>query len=199
MNKLKERNPKYELIETNRGIEFLCNCWQHCLQPASQKFTGIIHQNQLSSHEVKDDTNMDLYNSRMREVHALHVNTCRKDMLKILSKFMKAFHFLSNHPKIEVEFPIDVSKHPPTHPNSIMKNNLPSQEQIVDTAESNIFMRTPTQMEQPTGQVHSKCVDAINFVIDKVKQQVFGEYTPYAFVQTMWNKVKWDFKSMTSR
>jgi hypothetical protein len=41
-NKLNESNPEYIPINTNRGIHSLRNCWQLRLQPAIQKFAGIV-------------------------------------------------------------------------------------------------------------------------------------------------------------
>lgn len=101
-NKLNERNLEYKLIETNRGIESLCNCWQHPLKPAIQKFAGIVHQNPLICGKVKDDIKLDPHYPLMREEYVVCVYTCRKDMPMTFSKHMKAYHFLSQHTKFEV-------------------------------------------------------------------------------------------------
>jgi len=53
-NKLKKSNPEFTPIESNRGIESLCNCRQHQLQQAIQKFAGIVDQNLSNSGKVKE-------------------------------------------------------------------------------------------------------------------------------------------------
>ena len=83
-NKLSEKNPKYEVVETNWGIEPLHNCSQHCLEPSIQKFPVTIYQNAHNSGKVKDDVKMDLYYAQMREEHTSHFHTYTKDMPKHL-------------------------------------------------------------------------------------------------------------------
>ena len=88
------------------------------------------------------------------------------------SKLMKTYHFLLKHPKFEVEFPRDGSKPPPKHNISIRKNSLLLKDNV-HVGDSNIFVRHPTRSERPAGQEHSKPVDAITVIVNKVmhKQQ----------------------------
>lgn len=92
--------------------------------PATQKFAGIIYQNPPNFSNVKDDVKMDLYYSQMGDEYTLCAHTYVKDMQKTFSKLMKAYYFLSKHPKIEVKFPRDGSKPPPKNPSSIKKNKI---------------------------------------------------------------------------
>ena len=67
---------------------------------------------------------------------------------------MKAYHFLSKHPKFEVEFPVDGSKSPPKHPSSIRKAiTWDSLEDLVDKPDkSTTFVRLPTKKKRPIGR-----------------------------------------------
>ena len=88
---MNESNPEYSLIESIRGVESIQNCWQQCLQPAIQKFAGIIYNNPPTSGEVRDYSLMDLY-ARMHEEYTARSHTYTKDMLKIFNKLMKAYY-----------------------------------------------------------------------------------------------------------
>ena len=55
----------------------------------------------------------------------------KKEMPKTFSKLVKAYHFMSKHPKFEAEFPRDGSKPPHNHPYFIRKNNLPQWLKII--------------------------------------------------------------------
>ena len=58
---------------------------------------------------------------------------------------MKAYQFLSQHPKYEVESPTDGSKPPPKNPNSIRKGHVPEEldDAFNDNEESNTFVKLP--------------------------------------------------------
>ena len=86
---------------------------------------------------------------------------------------MKAYHFLSQHPKFEVEFLTDGSKPPPKHPNSIRKGSAP--DALDDAAknlnESKTFIKLPSKKECPSGREQSKRVNAINLIVYKVSER----------------------------
>ena len=86
---------------------------------------------------------------------------------------MKMYHFLSQHPKFEVEFLVDGSKLPSKHPNSIRKTSVPdSLEDLVDKPDkSTTFVRLVTRKEHPSGREQYKRVDAINHIADKVSEK----------------------------
>ena len=107
---------------------------------------------------TRDDALMDLYYSRMHEEYSAHSHAYPKDCPKTFQKHMKAYHFLSQHPKFEVEFPTDSSKPPPKHPNSIRKGNLPEalEDAFNDSEESNTFVKVPSRKDQPNGREKSK-------------------------------------------
>jgi len=71
---------------------------------------------------------------------------------------MKAYHCLSQHPKFEVEFPVDSSKPPPKYPNSIQKSSVPEslEDVLPGQDESNTFVKAPSWKEIPTGREQSK-------------------------------------------
>ncbi len=73
-NKINESNTKYIPVESC-NMESLCNSWQRRLQPAVQKFAGIMSRNKLLSGEVVGDNLMDLYYQRMREVYSAESHT----------------------------------------------------------------------------------------------------------------------------
>jgi hypothetical protein len=110
---------------------------------------------------VRDDALMDLYYGRMHEEYAAGSHTYPKDVLKTLTKVMKASFFLNS--TFEVEFPVDGSKPPPKHPYSICRNNLLDSHGDLrsDPENGNTFVKTPGKKEQPTRREQSKCVDAI--------------------------------------
>jgi len=142
-NKMNESNPEFSPIEPGRSVESIRNCWQRKLQPAVQKFAGIIQSSPPTSGEVHDDALMDLYYSRIRHEYQARSKSYAKDMPKTFDKLMKSFHFLSKHPKFEVEFPTNRSKPPTKHPNSVRcadpLDNLSNTNFDPETSES--FMR----------------------------------------------------------
>ena len=106
-NKMNETNVYFCPIETGRDAESIRNCWKRRIQPAVQKFAGIIYNTPPSSGEVRDDARMDLYYGRIREAYSARSHTYPKDCPKSFQKLMKTYYFLSQHPKFEVEFPPD--------------------------------------------------------------------------------------------
>lgn len=199
-NKNNESNPDFTPIEPGRGAESIRNCWQRRIQPAVQKFAGIIYSNPPASGEVKDDALMDLYYSRMREEYASRSHTYVKDCPKTFNKLMKVYHFLSQHPKFEIEFPPDGSRPPPKHPNSIRKGT--AHESTGDTEqnldESKTFLKLPSRKERPAGREATKRVDAINLIVDKVSDKVQPIRDNTATLQDMWLKIEGAIE-MTSR
>jgi hypothetical protein len=130
---------------------------------------------------------MDLYYARMHEEYATRSHTYTNDMPKTFNKLMKAYYFLSKHPKFEVEFPPDGSKPPLKHPSSIGKTNLlESLEDVTNhNEESNTFMRAPSMKERPAGTEQSKCIDAI-----KMTQKTASMQGNSLSLQDMWLKIE---------
>lgn len=85
-NKMNKTNTEFIPIETGHGTESICNCWQQHIQPAVQKFAGIIYSSPLTSGEVSDDTLMDLYYGRMHEEYSARSHTYPKDCPKTFQK-----------------------------------------------------------------------------------------------------------------
>jgi hypothetical protein len=162
------------------------------LQPAVHKFAGITYSNPPTSGEVKDDNMMDLYYSRMQEEYALCSHTYSKDMPKTFCKMMKAHYFLSKHPKFKIEFPVDGAKPPTRHPSTVRKISTPvSQEDFTDNLkETSTFVRVPNRKGHPASREHSKRVDVINLVVDKVSQKVSATQNNPPMIQEMWRKIE---------
>ena len=103
---------------------------------------------------------------------------------------MKAYHFLSKHPKFDANFPRGGSMPPPKNPNSIRKNNFPALEDTVNVDDPNSFVMHLTRSERPASWEHSKHVDAINFIIEKLMQQPAPQANFTTLVETMWSKIE---------
>jgi hypothetical protein len=135
---------------------------------------------------------MDLYYSRMWEEFASRSHRYSKDMPKTFNKLMKAYFFLSKHPKFEVEFPTDGSKPPPKHPNPIKKSSLHDSLQDPEeyNEESNTFVRAPTRKDRPAGREVSKRVDAINLILNKITEKTASVQDNSLSLQDMWLKIE---------
>ena len=122
-NKINKSNMEYVPVES-QNMESLLNCWQRRLQPAVQKFAGIMSRNKPLLGEVVGDNLMDLYYQRMRAVYSAESHTYKKDVPRDFSKCMKAYHFLSVHPKFEVKIPMDGTKPPSKNPNALASEEM---------------------------------------------------------------------------
>ena len=191
-NSVNESNPDFISIEPGQGTESIPNRWQRRIQPAVQKFAGIIYTSHPTSGEVKEDALMDLYYARIREEYSACSHTYPKDCPKNFKKLMKTYLFLSQHPKFEVDFPVDGSKPPPKHPNSIRKQSAPdSLADLTEKAdESNTFIRLPTRNDRPSGKEKSKRVDAINLIVNKVSEKTQSMKDNTSTLQDMWLKIE---------
>ena len=60
-----------------------------------------------------------------------------------------------------------------------------------ENEDSNTFVRAPSQKERPSGMEHTKRVDAINLIMNKVSEKVASHSTQdTATLQDMWLKIK---------
>jgi len=100
-NKINESNMEYVPVES-RNMESLRNCWLRRLQPAVQKFAGIMSRNKPLLGEVVGDNLMDLYYQRMRAIYSAESHTYKKDVPRDFAKCMKAYHFLSTNALAEI-------------------------------------------------------------------------------------------------
>ena len=88
--------------------------------------------NQPLSGELQDDKLMDCYYARMREIYCSESHMYKKDIPQTFSKCMESDHFLSCHPKFELEIALDGSmRHPLKNSNSIIKKG-----ELMDHSES---------------------------------------------------------------
>jgi hypothetical protein len=104
---------------------------------------------------------MDLNYARICHEYHARSKSYAKDMPKTFDKLMKSYHFLSKHPKFEVEFPTNGSKPPPKHPNSIRKADLPDNlsDTNPDPEATETFVRLPQKKDRPAGREYSKRVE----------------------------------------
>ena len=140
-----------------------------------QKFCGILATNPPQSGEVKDDQIMDRYYSRMRQIYSEQSHTFKRDVPKDFSKCMKAYLFLSSHPKFDVEIPVDPSqKRPSKNPNSIQAEaddftaaNVENEDSQPDQS----FVIHPQSRSRPIGRESAKRADAVKFIVDEVSKR----------------------------
>ena len=172
-NSINEDNIDFANIDILRNAESLRNCWQRRLQPSVQKFCGILSTNPPMSGEVKDDQIMDRYYSRMRQLYADQSHTFKRDVPKDFSKCMKAYLFLSNHPKFEVEIPLNPSqKRPSKNPNSIQAEGEDSiSNNKEDTPPDLSFVIHPQSKTRPAGREATKRSDAVKYIVDEVSKR----------------------------
>ena len=113
-------------------------------------------------------------------------------MPKTFCKMMKAYYFLHKHPKFKIEFPVDSSKPPTKHPSTVCKSSAPdSQEDFSATfKETSTFVKVPNRKGCPASREHSKHVNAIKLVVDKVSQKVFVTQNNQPMIQEMWRKIE---------
>ena len=69
--------------------------------------------------EVVGDNLMDLYYQRMHGIYAAESHIYKKGVPHDFSKLMKAYLFLSVHPKFDIKITIDGSKPPSKNPTSM--------------------------------------------------------------------------------
>ena len=85
---------------------------------------------------------MDLYYQRMCAIYSPESHTYKKDVPHDFAKCMKAYHFLSVHPKFEVEIPVDGTKPRSKYPNALASEEL-LDSGISDTPNMSFVNRPP--------------------------------------------------------
>ena len=56
-------------------------------------------------------------------------------------------------------------------------------------------MGHPAKNEWPAGQEHSEWVNAMNFIVDNVLQQIAGPAISTTLVETMWSEIEKDLEA----
>ena len=95
-NKNRENDPDWRNLPDDRPKGSLKIQWYTRLQPSIQKFAGIVAKHRPSSGQIWDNPEMDLYWKSMR---LLYTNQAKDGLRKKFHPYMKAYFFLSNHPK----------------------------------------------------------------------------------------------------
>ena len=135
-----------------RTTESLKGAWGRRLQKAVGKFAGIVQTNPPSSGEKKDDQQMDLYYSRMRELYAERVKKM-KNMPKRFGDMMAAYLYLSTHDKFKSHFPDN------EEPRSLRKVSKAS-------------LQAPLAAARPEGRDKSKKVKQAEVVFNKMRTEI---------------------------
>ena len=158
VNKIHESTPHYKPLPP-RTSESLRGTWKKKIQPAVQKFVGLVRTIPPKSGELYHDKKMDLYYSTIRELYASRINTWSSSLPRKFDILMNSYEFLSEHSKFEVEFPKDGP------PLSAKKTSKASKQ-------------APTRKDRPLGREASKKCAAIAYVVDKVTTKVATAYRP---------------------
>ena len=141
-----------------RTLESIRSAWKRRIQPAVQKFAGIVSTNPPDSGELKDDAKMDLYYKKVREMYKNRAVNW-KNLPKTFNALMPSYYFLRDHPKFEVHFPTtgeDSELGPPSVRKAVAtKRKAP-----------------PPRQQRPSGRQAKKAGDSIDFVVHKVSEKV---------------------------
>jgi hypothetical protein len=123
-----------------------------------QQFAGAVSRNKPLSGEVVGDNIMDLYFKCLHQIYAAESHAYKKDVPRDFSKCMQAYHFLSVHPRFEVEIPMDGNKPTPKNPNSLIARDSADPVPVDNgvTASNQSFVARPVKKTQPTGREASK-------------------------------------------
>ena len=88
-----------------RNKKSLQDQWSGRIQPAMNKWVGVVHSNPPKSGELKDDKLMDIYYSRMRALYEERMEGASGNTPKRFHDFMDVYKWIQNEPKFEAIFP----------------------------------------------------------------------------------------------
>ena len=117
---------------------------------------------------------MDLYYARIHEEYSARLHSYPKDCPKNFQKLMKMYNFLSQHPKFEVEIPLNPSqKRPSKNPNSIQAEgeDFISSNDNEDTTPDLSFVIHPQSKTCPAGRDSTKRSDAVKFIVNEASKR----------------------------
>ena len=95
-NKKRESNPDWRILPDDRPKGSLKSQWYTRLQPAIQKFAGIVEKNPPASGHLQNDKDIYLYWKNMR---VLYSEQAKDGLPKKIAHYMPEFFFLQVHPK----------------------------------------------------------------------------------------------------
>ena len=117
---------------------------------------------------------MDLYFQLMREIYASESHNYKKDVPQDFLKCMKAYHFLSSHPKLEVDIPTNGLRRLSRNPNKLIAS-VPAYQNLdhlnQTTPNKSFVIHPAVKKTRPAGRDATKQGDAVAYVIDKVTQK----------------------------
>jgi hypothetical protein len=97
-NKLNESSTEHIPVPEDRSINLPKGQWKKSLQPALNKFVGIVSANPLTSGQQRDES----YYARMREIYAKQSKDTT--LPNSFARYMEAYKFLKSSPKFEETF-----------------------------------------------------------------------------------------------
>ncbi len=89
-------DPDWKILRDNCPKGLLKSQWYIRLQPATQKFAGIVDKNQPTSEYLCDDPEMDLYWKSMLHLYS---KQGMEGLPKKFNLYLQAYFFLSGHSK----------------------------------------------------------------------------------------------------
>ena len=167
-NKNRESDPDWRDLPDDRPKGSLKSQWYTCLHPSIQKFAGIVAANPPTSGQIRDDQDMDLYWKSMR---LLYSNQAKDNLPKKFQPYMKAYFFLSNHPKFGSV--LQANEKSGVKRKGCRSKKVSDVTTIVDIDSSRKFPSAAiADRERPGGRDGAKKAKATDFVVDKVTEGV---------------------------
>jgi hypothetical protein len=171
-NKIREDDPTWRVLPSDRPKGSLKSQWYTRLQPSVQKFASIVDKTPPASGHVRDDPEMDLY---WKSIRVLYNDQATKGLPKNFGPYMKAYFFLSGHPKF-------ASVLEPNEKSGSKKKGYLNKgvSQLTSPAALNYSQKLPStavvQSERPRGRDSTKKIKATEFVIQKVTEGINSAY-----------------------
>ncbi len=170
-NKLREDDPTWRVLPSDRPKGSLKSQWYTRLQPSVQKFAGIVDTNPPASGHVRDEPEMDLY---WKSIRLLYKGQALKPLPKNFGPYMKAYFFLSSHPKFASVL------EPNEKSGSKKKGCNKGVSMLTSPTATHHSQKIPStavvQSERPRGRDSSKKMKATEFVVQKVTEGVTNAY-----------------------
>ncbi len=173
-NKNHESDPEWRKPPNDHPKGSLKSQWYTRLQPFIQKFAGIVAKNPPMLAQIRDDSDMDLY---WKSMGLLYTNQARDNLPKKFQPYMKAYFFLSNHPKFgSVLEANDKSGAKRKGCKSKKVSDLSTREPLDSSRK--FPSAAIADHERPIGRDSSKKAKTTNFVVEKVTEGVAKAFVP---------------------
>lgn len=167
-NNNRESDPDWRDLPDDRPKGSLKSQWYTRLQPSIQKFAGIVSANPPTSGQIKDDSDMDLYWKSMR---LLYSSQAKENLPKKFEPYMKAYFFLSNHPKFGSV--LEANEKSGVKRKGCQSKKVSDVTYLGNMDSSRKFPSAAiAARERPGGRDSAKKAKATDFVVEKVTEAV---------------------------